>query len=331
MKKSILLELIGENDAGYCYAELELPSSNEEISSAKEKANWNSSTNSFRDIDIDECPLLPKITSVRLDCPTIEELNFFAERLNMLSDEEIILMQGVFEAKFGNMPFDDDLVSVTDLINMTYGLDSVMIASNVGNLKQLGQFVVENGLNEDINAMPEASLYLLDMEKVGKLQQKIDEGVFIGNHYVVAGSFEMPHVYDGQHLPERNSSPIENDPIKRVTAQDIKNISCTDGLVLQGCGGDLKEWLDGINVLLTDAGILRNGSRFEEAYAFHHDGLTNMLFPFNEDMDIDYGRFAMWRLSTHEQFGGTWLSDYINNRLDADIEEPMYESQEMIQ
>ena len=27
------------------------------------------------------------------------------------------------------------------------------------------------------------------------------------------------------------------------------------------------------------------------------------------------GRLAMWRLQTHEQFGGTWLSGYVPNRL----------------
>ena len=89
-----------------------------------------------------------------------------------------------------------------------------------------------------------------------------------------------------------------------------------EGLVLQGCGGDLKEWVDGINGLLTDSGILRNGTVFTEAYAFSHDGLTNLMFPFRDGVDIDIGRLAVWRLATHDQFGGTWLSDYIPNRLE---------------
>lgn len=89
-----------------------------------------------------------------------------------------------------------------------------------------------------------------------------------------------------------------------------------EGLVLQGCGGDLKEWLDGINGLLTEEEILRNGTVFTEAYAFRHDGLTNLLFPFRDGVDIDAGRLAVWRLATHEQFGGTWLSDYIPNQLE---------------
>ena len=65
--------------------------------------------------------------------------------------------------------------------------------------------------------------------------------------------------------------------------------------------------------ILTD-GILQNGSRFETVKVFQHDGLTNLLFPF-EDIQVDMGKLAMWRLQTHGVFGGTWLSDYVPNRL----------------
>ena len=33
------------------------------------------------------------------------------------------------------------------------------------------------------------------------------------------------------------------------------------------------------------------------------------------------GKLAMWRLHSHEQFGGTWLSDYVPNRLGGFISE----------
>ena len=67
-----------------------------------------------------------------------------------------------------------------------------------------------------------------------------------------------------------------------------------------------QEWLDGINDLLTQDGILQNGSRFETVKVFQHDGLNNLLFPF-EDIQVDMGKLAMWRLQTHGAFGGTWL------------------------
>ena len=80
--------------------------------------------------------------------------------------------------------------------------------------------------------------------------------------------------------------------------------------------------MDGINELLTQAGILQAGSAWkaEAVRVFQHDGLTNLLFPF-ADVSLDMGRLAMWRLQTHEQFGGTWLSDYVPNRLGGFIQE----------
>ena len=55
-------------------------------------------------------------------------------------------------------------------------------------------------------------------------------------------------------------------------------------------------------------------------YVFENEGHTNIMFPF-EDVELDVGKLAMWRLQTHEQFGGTWLSDYVPNRLGGFIEE----------
>ena len=103
-------------------------------------------------------------------------------------------------------------------------------------------------------------------------------------------------------------------PIERITADDLRDMEHQEGLVLQGCGGEAQEWLDGINDLLTQDGILRNGSRFETVKVFQHDGLNNLLFPF-ESIQVDMGKLAMWRLQTHGAFGGTWLSDYVPNRL----------------
>ena len=94
----------------------------------------------------------------------------------------------------------------------------------------------------------------------------------------------------------------------------------SEGLVIQGRGGDLKEWLDGINEMLTERGILQNRSRFEKAYAFNNEKLTCLLLPF-DGVKLDIGKLAMWRLETRENFGSTWLSDYVPNNLGGFIEE----------
>ena len=109
--------------------------------------------------------------------------------------------------------------------------------------------------------------------------------------------------------------------IQKITKEQLRRMGDQEGLVLQGCGGDPQEWLDGINQILTDEGILKKGARFEEAYTFEHDGLTCLLFPFKEGMAIEMGRLAMWRLQTHPHFGGTWLSDYVPNRLGGFLQE----------
>ena len=109
---------------------------------------------------------------------------------------------------------------------------------------------------------------------------------------------------------------MSDNMIKQITTDDLRRMEDQEGLVLQGCGGDPQEWVDGINRELTEAGILLNGSTFqaESVSSFQHDGVTNLLFPF-EDVELNIGKFAMWRIQTHEQFGGTWLSDYVPNRL----------------
>ncbi len=86
--------------------------------------------------------------------------------------------------------------------------------------------------------------------------------------------------------------------MKHITVNEVRQMSGMEGLVLQGCGGDLNEWVDGINGLLPEAGILKNGDTFKDVYAFRHDGHTNLLFNM-ADVDLDGGRLAMWRLQTN--------------------------------
>ncbi len=108
--------------------------------------------------------------------------------------------------------------------------------------------------------------------------------------------------------------------IKSVSLHDLRKMNDSEGLVLQGCGGDLQEWVNGINDMLTESGILSGGNRFEKAYSFKNGELTCLLFPF-DDVQLDVGKLAIWRLRTREDFGSTWLSDYVPNRLGGFISE----------
>ena len=108
--------------------------------------------------------------------------------------------------------------------------------------------------------------------------------------------------------------------IETITTEDLRKMKGKEGLILQGCGGEPQEWLEGVNRMLNEAGIFKGGSKFENCYVFKQDNHTCILFPF-ENTDLDVGRLAMWRLQNYEIFGGTWLSDYVPNKLGGFIEE----------
>lgn len=101
--------------------------------------------------------------------------------------------------------------------------------------------------------------------------------------------------------------------IESITLEELKQMINKEGIIFQGCGGDLTEWEDGVNELLTEAEILLEGDTFHKVYAFAHEGLTNLLFDM-EDVKLNVGKLAIWRIHTHQQFGCTWLSDYLENQ-----------------
>ncbi len=111
--------------------------------------------------------------------------------------------------------------------------------------------------------------------------------------------------------------------VKSVNTEELRSMSNTEGLVLQGCGGELKEWIDGINGLFKRSGILLEDSEFKEddCYTFKNGDVTCLLFPFNDDISVDLRKMAMWRFQTHQDLGGTWFSDYVDNRLGGFIKE----------
>lgn len=81
-------------------------------------------------------------------------------------------------------------------------LDTVPIASGISGPEALGRFAIENGLLSDLDDIPESAIPFLNAEQIGRVQQKNDKGVFVGNYYVPTVHYERPEVYDGVTLPE---------------------------------------------------------------------------------------------------------------------------------
>ena len=109
--------------------------------------------------------------------------------------------------------------------------------------------------------------------------------------------------------------------MKQVTTEELRRMKGCEGLVLQGCDGDLKEWQQSINDIFTDEGLLLDSTKFENIYVFQYNGVTNLIFPFDETVKLNIAKLAIWRLQSHEKFGGMWLSDYVDNCLGGFVSE----------
>lgn len=201
-RKIMRLELSAEKalNGGYYYAELLLPAADYEIKDAMQKARAVGRENTV-EVSILECDILPELQDIRLDTFSLDELNFLAKRLVSLTDEEMPVFYAVTDEVF-RAADNDGLVSIKDLINCTYGLDTVPIASGISGPEALGRFAIENGLLSDIDDIPESAIPFLNAEQIGRVQQKNDKGVFAGNYYIPTVHYERPQVYDGVSLPE---------------------------------------------------------------------------------------------------------------------------------
>ena len=87
---------------------------------------------------------------------------------------------------------------------------------------------------------------------------------------------------------------------------------------MQGCCGDLNEWVEGFTGMLKDEGIVKDSFSFNKVYSFQNENLTNLAFKL--DGDIDMGKLAIFRLKIRQDFGAMWLSDYIDNGYINNIE-----------
>lgn len=201
-KMTIGLEIENPNEqfSSYFYDSLSLPATDSEIRDVLHRIRIYNGHLLPSQFSVYDCDVIPNLVGSRMDSPTLDEMNFLAKRLAQLDEEEVAVLKAVAPRYVSG--FEDDLVSIKDLINMTYGLQSVSVISGVSNDTQLGAFVIDNDLLGDVESVPYKSRYLLDKEAIGRLQRAADNGVFIGDTYVVTADFDLPKVYDGITLPE---------------------------------------------------------------------------------------------------------------------------------
>lgn len=180
----------------YIYTDLILPANAMQIEDALQKARITDSYDDMTDISIINCPYLPELTNTRIDGVNIKELNLFAKRVTILSENEIIALNGIFLNQNAQGKYDDG-ISMKELINLTYGLQAVPVVKNISTDKQLGQFVIENDLNEEIVKMSDDAVEMLDRAAVGKQHREAECGEFVAGCYVATADYQFPQEYTG--------------------------------------------------------------------------------------------------------------------------------------
>lgn len=140
----------------------------------------------------------------------IFRLNLFADRFEKLEHPEMAAMKSLLQT-YPESDFEDMLL-------MTYGLDSVMVYP-CEDCRELGETVIENELLPELEDCSDEILELLDREKVGKMMQERESGVFVDGYYCVTSGYEPPDIHFEFGEPEQCFFRLLIAPDAQKTAQ----------------------------------------------------------------------------------------------------------------
>lgn len=201
--KTLLLEIgsVSPVNEEEFYADLEMPAEDHEITDALQRARlYFKQPYTSQTITVNGCEILPELMDRRLDSPSIDELNFFANRLAKLSEKEALAIRAVFQ-KMDADELLEEPISMKDLINMTYGLDKVTVVWGMFDDEDLGRHVLDNNLHPELSKLGYEAQEMLDLASVGRWMRLMDGGTILQHAYVATKDYELQAVYDGQTLP----------------------------------------------------------------------------------------------------------------------------------
>ncbi len=137
---------------------------------------------------------LPSTLFNRRYTADIYKLNLFAERIEKLDNMEMTAFKSLITANPDS--------SLDDMLLMTYGLDCVPVWP-CSNFSELGEAMIENDMVEELNEIPDECIDLIDREKIGRLCQEREGGIFVDGYYCVPSSYEPPDINIEIGEPER--------------------------------------------------------------------------------------------------------------------------------
>lgn len=203
-KNVMLIEMSAENedDASKQYAaDIYLPASLYEIDDAVDKCRGYLVKTNMMPLNISECESVPLLSEVHFDTVTIYELNFLAKQISGFDNTQLAAYNALLPLVVGEN-YEDELISIKDVINLTYCVDDYSVASNIFNDTELGEMLIDNGMVEDIENLSDEMIEFLDAEKIGEAHRMSENGVYVNGCYISREGFELKEVFNGENLPD---------------------------------------------------------------------------------------------------------------------------------
>ena len=207
------VEISNKTPKGYETATvLGMPATWAEFHDALEKARIKDARDCYNELTRIEYPSIQR--GMIGDNVNLYELNLLAQRLNMLSEDERMGLDGLLQIEsqqhIGPIP-------LPRLINLTYNADICLLAPHVSNNQELGALLYESGMLTQeamtlLDTTEDGSAYRKDLLEVfGKQHQEDHGGVFARRGYVEQGN-DFREVYNRKDIMpyfNRTGAPIE--------------------------------------------------------------------------------------------------------------------------
>lgn len=204
MKNVMLIEMSAENEDDFSKqyaADIYLPASIYEIDDAVEKCRGYLVKTDMMPLNISECDSVPLLSQLRFDTVTIYELNYLAKQISEFDNTQLAAYNALLPLVVGEY-YESELISIKDLINLTYSVDDYPVASNIFNDTELGEMLIDNGMLEGIENLSDEMIEFLDSEKIGEAYRMEENGVYVNGCYISREGFELKEVFNGESLPD---------------------------------------------------------------------------------------------------------------------------------
>ena len=195
----------------YFYSQLELPASDGAVYDALQKARAVERDKEI-DISVINSPYLPELADTLIDGINIWELNMLAEKLEELYRDDYSSLEKL-NALFlyrKEQGFYEDGVSLSELLNMTYGLENVACYSGIESTESLGEMLIDQRMTDGIVKVTDQNAYYLDKKQVAQTRMLQKKGIFYEGSYYETADFKIPNVYKSDEQPKKDYSDLKS-------------------------------------------------------------------------------------------------------------------------